>query len=319
MKLPGIGWMITNLAVTATITALSVALGLYISKSREIKKADEDLKKGINDLRDSMVKNNGVVSDSLVLTDNQIESKKKLEKYLGTEITNLNQLSKAQAQYNMHLEKQQLIEQANEQQRKVNKSSDLLNDIRDINAEKQKGVDRFALTAGSRILFLQKVYDVFASYGLDFNDYKKQIVKGNGEIDQYAVWKILKDRHYSAMAEVEKFQSKVNKLEKLSVEEYMGVETKDGKDGKEVMYNDFVIVGSKKDPAKVEGKTTQEAFFSKTDFIFSHELYKDFSDTKFSKFIPKSPKSFMIICITISFAKIATSIVTGKQIGRAHV
>lgn len=33
-----------------------------------------------------------------------------------------------------------------------------------------------------------------------------------------------------------------------------------GKDRKEVMYNDFVIVGSKKDPAKVEGKTTKEAF-----------------------------------------------------------
>ena len=38
------------------------------------------------------------------------------------------------------------------------------------------------------------------------------------------------------------------------------VEAGFGKDRKEVMYNDFVIVGSKKDPAKVEGKTTQEAF-----------------------------------------------------------
>ena len=87
-----------------------------------------------------MDKHNGVLDSNVTLTNEQVEAKKELEKYLGTEITNMNQLNSAMAEHTNQLNKNTVAKKANiltENKKATDATEKLLNQIQ-AEQDKQK-------------------------------------------------------------------------------------------------------------------------------------------------------------------------------------
>ena len=111
---------------------LNEAIKLYNQKNEEAKSKNNKLKDSIQSLKDVMDKHNGVLDSNVTLTNDQIEAKKELEKYLGTEITNMNQLNSAMAEHTNQLNKNTVAKKANiltENKKATDSAQKLLNQI----------------------------------------------------------------------------------------------------------------------------------------------------------------------------------------------
>ena len=111
---------------------LNEAIKLYNQKNEEAKSKNNKLKDSIQSLKDIMDKHNGVLDSNVTLTNEQVEAKKELEKYLGTEITNMNQLNSAMAEHTNQLNKNTVAKKANiltENKKATDSAQKLLNEI----------------------------------------------------------------------------------------------------------------------------------------------------------------------------------------------
>ena len=111
---------------------LNEAIKLYNKKNEEAKSKNNKLKDSIKSLKDIMDEHNGVLDSNVTLTNDQVEAKKELEKYLGTEITNMNQLNSAMAEHTNQLNKNTVAKKANiliENKKATDAAQKLLNEI----------------------------------------------------------------------------------------------------------------------------------------------------------------------------------------------
>ena len=233
--------------VVAVLGALAGALWIYNKRKDELAEKDKKINSSLETLKTLMESNNGVLTDNIALTNDQLEAKKKLEAFYGTEITNLGELAKAQEQYNKHLELTAIYEKANIAQKKLSTVS---------SAIQKTNSDLYGVygIGGSTNVALSEAFDkqmeiAFQNVGLNYKNYQKDIKDKGLEAGLPKIRKLLSDNSVTLKNEIETLQSKANKIETgkgSTVKTFTGRTTKtggggtpDGKDPVTTITNEF--------------------------------------------------------------------------------
>lgn len=246
------------LGVSVAIGAVVTILGIYLNNINKLKKSEDDFKNSLNSLSSVMTEHNGSLSENVVLTDKQIEAKKKLEKFTGTEITNLTELAKAQKQYNKYLELTGIYEKASIKQRELNTVD---------TAIQKTNSDLYGVygIGGTTNVALSEAFDkqmeiAFKTVGKNYKDYQSQIKNNGLENGLGLIRKILQQGKTPISQEVSKLQKEANKIET-------------GKGDNVVNYNAEV---TKPIPTEDEEKKKTSTSIPKTELELAQEYVNDY-------------------------------------------